>query len=92
VVGIHGGNLGCSMMLSPGQGMIEGSFGKCTHHEISMFGAAVTHQGAMYRCAPVTGNMNTGGDIDVARVIEGLTEMAAAKRDEHLSTWPVIDQ
>ena len=26
VIGIHGGNLGCSAFLSPGQGLIEGSF------------------------------------------------------------------
>lgn len=26
VVGIHGGNLGCAAFLSPGQGLIEGSF------------------------------------------------------------------
>jgi hypothetical protein len=50
VVGIHGGNLGCSMFLSPGQGLVEAGW-SCKAPQVSMFGAATIHNGAAYRYA-----------------------------------------
>ena len=89
VIGIHGGNLGCSMFLSPGQGLVEAGFGcKSARKEISMFGAAAVHNGAMYRCAQTTGNMETGGDVDVDKAVRDLLEMWGTEKVEELSTWP----
>ena len=101
VVGIHGGNLGCSPFLSPGQALIEGSF-ECEAKEggggqlpkMSMFGVAATAQGAMYRCALVAdcdekvGCMDGGGTIRIDEVVKAVREVDAVQRVEQLSTWP----
>jgi len=74
VIGVHGGNLGGSIFLSPGQTLIEGSF-ECKHPKPSMFAVMTTSNAASYRCAQVSGNMDTGGPISIQDVITALREI-----------------
>jgi hypothetical protein len=87
VVGIHGGNLGCAMFLSPGQGLVEGNF-NCAPAQMGMMGAAAVHNGAAYWSACTSGDMDHGGDVNVQETIQGITHILRMEKDKRLSTWP----
>lgn len=77
-VGIHGGNLGAAVFLSPGQALIEGTFGgMCS--DPTMFANIAVSNGAFYRCASVLrcrGKcMEGGGDVDLSHLQQALHEL-----------------
>lgn len=83
VVGVHGGNLGGALWLSPGQGLLELGFTGC-QSKPTQFAHAAVASGARYRCAPLQSDggkhsapasKETGGRADVGRAVAAAREM-----------------
>ncbi len=80
IVGIHGGNLGSALFLSPGQALVEGVFGGMCD-DPTMFAHATVANGALYRCAlisncPNNNCMTKGGTVDVNEAVQKIKELA----------------
>jgi len=82
VVGVHGGNLGGALWLSPGQSLLELGFTGCQAHP-TQFAHIAAANGARYRCVTLQsyGSKNfpaskdNGGNANIERVIDAAREM-----------------
>ena len=71
VIGVHGGNLGGAIWLSPGQGLIELGFTGCASKPTQFMNAAAS-LGARYRCVALNegANKEEGGRVNSQVVVE----------------------
>jgi capsular polysaccharide biosynthesis protein len=72
VVGVHGGNLGGALWLSPGQALVEIGFKGCATKDPTQYAHVAVGVGAKYRCVPFREKgphmKETGGSVDPAKL------------------------
>jgi len=76
VIGVHGGNLGGCLWLSPGQSLIELGFSKCLDKP-TQFAHVSTALGARYRCVELNpgADKDKGGSVDVEKAVARAIEV-----------------